>query len=635
MISFNNILLRFGEKELFRGINWMIPDGAKVGLVGDNGTGKTTLFRLILKKQLFDSGTIEVAKKKKIGYLPQDLVEIEPLPLMEYLKKKCGILDLEERIKKYEHELSDYSESSSEHKKILNDYGNALESYNHMDGYSFNAKAGFILHGLGFKSGDEFKDSIEFSGGWKMRISLAVILLNKPDIMLLDEPTNHLDTESMEWLEGYLKSYKGTLITISHDRMFLNKMVTQIAELFRGKLTVYKGNYSYYLKEKELRLEQLKKELAGQQEEIKRTKAFIERFRYKDSKARQVQSRVKKLEKLEEIKIEDEGKKIKIVFPEHNRSGKEVVRIENLSKAYGDLEVLKDIDLTIYRGKKIALVGVNGAGKSTFSRLLSKSEDPTSGLVESGYNVKMSFFSQESTQNVNYENTIWNEVFTAGSKLNDNELRNFLGAFLFSGDDILKKISILSGGEKSRLGLLKILLKDSNLLILDEPTNHLDVKTKDIFQDALLQYSGTVIIVSHDRYFLDNLVTKVIEIRDKKFFEYTGNYSYFIEKRAKMAIENQVIENKEVNTVLHGKVNVKKSAKLRRELRSKIRLLEKEIANLEELKKSNDSLLCDPAIIKDIKRSRVLVRENRKTGKELKKMYKDWEQLESKLKELV
>ncbi|HDS09929.1 MAG TPA: ABC transporter ATP-binding protein [Firmicutes bacterium] len=629
MINIQNLFLRFGERVLFNNLSWMIPDGSRVGLVGNNGTGKTTLFRMIISEMQPDSGLIERSKSQGIGYLPQDLYELEPVSIMSHLKKHCGILELEEKIKYLEHLLSSPEENPEEHEEHLIKYGNLRDLYRVKDGYSFESKALTVLSGLGFKQGDEQESCARFSGGWKMRIMLSVILLNRPDIMLLDEPTNHLDTESMEWLEGFLKNYPGTLIVISHDRMFLNKMVSEIAELFNGRVTVYRGNYSYYLTEKAKRLEILEKEQEAQKEEIKKTKEFIERFRYKNTKAKQVQSRIKKLEKIELINIETDNKRIRIKFPECPRSGREVLKISNVSKNYGALEVFRDVNLNIYRGEKIALVGVNGAGKSTFSRLIGKVEEPASGMIEFGVNVKMSFFSQETSENLNYERSVWDEVYGISSDLDDKGLRNILGTFLFSGDDVYKKVSMLSGGEKSRLALMKILLRDSNLLILDEPTNHLDYQTKELFQDALLNYSGTIVIVSHDRFFLDNLASKIIEIRSGRFHEYHGNYSYFIEKRTQLLSKTEETEDEKSE-----KANPKKSAKLRRELKSDLRLTEKEISELEAKKADNDNELSKPDVFKNTKKSRGLIRENREIEKVLKKKYKEWEKITLQLEEI-
>jgi len=533
LIYLRDISLSFADRKIFEKINWTITDRGRVGLVGDNGTGKTTMLRAILGSVDLDAGTIEIPdlKRVSIGYLPQDLVELDPIPLLDYLRQKSGIAELEEELKRCEGALSASAADDPDHEKHLKGYETAVARFQAKDGYAFEAQAKQMLAGFGFREKDFGKNCADFSGGWKMRIMLAVILLSRPDIMLLDEPTNHLDTESLEWLESWLKDYPGTIVTIAHDRVFLDKIVTVIAELANRTITLYKGNYSYFLAEKERRREALKKEMDLQRAEIKRIKEFIERFRYKATKSSQVQSRVKMLEKFEVLKEEGSGRTVTIRFPESPRSGKEVLSVRRLAKSYGDLIVFHDVNFTLYRGEKAAIVGVNGAGKSTLSRILNGEETPTAGEVTAGLNVKMAFFSQESAQNLNYQRTIWEEVGAAGIRSNDQERRNLLGAFLFSGDDVYKPISVLSGGEKSRLALLKILLTDTNLLILDEPTNHLDVKTREIFQNALLNYHGTILIVSHDRYFLDCLVDRVFELRDGICHEYRGNYSYFIEKR--------------------------------------------------------------------------------------------------------
>jgi ATP-binding cassette subfamily F protein 3 len=533
VIYLRDISLSFADRKIFEKINWTITDRGRVGLVGDNGTGKTTLLRTILGVVDPDGGMVEIPDRKRvsIGYLPQDLIELDPVPLMDYLRRKSGLAGREDALKRCEEALSDSAADDPDHERLLKDYETAVARFNAKDGYAFAAQAKQILAGFGFRESDFTKNCADFSGGWKMRIMLAVILLSKPDIMLLDEPTNHLDTESLEWLESWLKGYPGTIVTIAHDRVFLDKIVTVVAEIANRTITLYKGNYSYYLREKERRREALKKEMELQRAEIKRIKEFIERFRYKATKASQVQSRVKQLEKFDLLQEEGSGRTVTIRFPESPRSGKEVLAVRRLAKSYGDLNVFHDVNFTLYRGGKAAVVGVNGAGKSTLSRILSGDETPTTGEVTAGLNVKMAFFSQESAQNLNYQRTIWEEIGAAGTRSNDQERRNLLGAFLFSGDDVYKPISVLSGGEKSRLALLKILLTDTNLLILDEPTNHLDIKTREIFQNALLNYHGTILIVSHDRYFLDCLVDRVFELRDGVCHEYRGNYSYFIEKR--------------------------------------------------------------------------------------------------------
>jgi ATP-binding cassette subfamily F protein 3 len=646
LIYFKDISLSFGGRVIYDRINWTITERSRIGLVGENGTGKTTLFRAIMGIVPLDAGSIEIPNRrnKTIGYLPQDLVELEPVALMEYLKKKSGIAEIEARIKDLEEAISRCDDGTPEFQRITKEYEAACARFTARDGYAFEAKSKQILKGLGFRERDFIKNCADFSGGWKMRVLFAVILLSNPDIMLLDEPTNHLDTESMEWLESYLKDYKGTIIAVAHDRFFLDKIVGQIAELANRRITIYRGNYSYYLVEKEKRLEALKKEMELQKGEIKRIEAFIERFRYKSTKAKQVQSRVKMLEKYNVVRIDPNARSVRIKFPEGVKSGKEVLAIDHIFKSYGETEVLKGLSFNVYRGDKIALVGMNGAGKSTLSRILSGAEAPDQGVVKYGLHVGMAFFSQESAENLNYDKTIWEEISATGTKANDQEKRNLLGAFLFSGDDIHKSIAVLSGGEKSRLALLKILLQDSNLLLLDEPTNHLDLKTKDIFQDALLHYHGTVIIVSHDRYFLDQMVNRVVEIRDGQCREYAGNYSYFIEKRRSETIDNAVPPAADVAAITDmenaAPGNARKTkeekrleaeernriSRMTRDIRTELAAVEDRIAVLEKHKAQNEALLCEPDVHKNPGRIKILDKELKELSAALEKLYAEWDE---------
>jgi ATP-binding cassette subfamily F protein 3 len=641
LININNISLSFADRKIFDGITWLIPEKSRIGLVGDNGTGKTTLLKAIMGMVDLDRGAIEIPNRKNrtIGYLPQDLVELEPLPLTDYMRIKSGLAEIDEYL------------------TILKNYEIAAARFQAREGYRFAAKAKQILSGFGFRERDFSRNCTEFSGGWKMRILIALILLSAPDIMLLDEPTNHLDTESMEWLESYLKDYPGTIVTIAHDRVFLDKIVNQIAELSNHRLTVFKGNYSYYLAEKERRLEALKKQMALQRSEIKKTQEFIERFRFKATKAKQVQSRLKMLERFEIVEMEKGGKQVHIRFPEAPKSGREVVAVRQLSKQYGDLTVFKEIDLTIQRGEKIALVGINGAGKSTLARILSRTEEPSSGQVQYGLNVSLAFFSQESAQNLDYRRSVWDEVRLAGTRSNDQERRNLLGAFLFSGDDVYKEISVLSGGEKSRLALLKILLQDSNLLILDEPTNHLDLKTKDIFQSALMSYTGTVVIVSHDRFFLDRLVHRVIEIRDGRRHEYLGNYSYFIQKRSETAQTDaggantlqaecgplsgigDLPSNKKVFKTREEKqleaLERNRLSRITRDLKNELAALEDRIAGLETRKAENETILCAPDIHREPHKIKKLNHDLADLARELEVLYAAWDRMTAEMETVL
>lgn len=521
MIDLSGVSLTLGGRLLYDGLSWRIGDGAKIGLVGANGSGKTTLFRMIMGLVEPDSGTVSVPSGLRLGYLPQDLFELPDMPVMACIKEKAGITVLEEALKR--------AEDSQDPKR----HETALDAYERAGGFSFEAMVKKAMGGLGFAKGDWDLPTSRFSGGWKMRIGLASALLSRPDALLLDEPTNHLDTESMEWLEGWLLAFPGTVVGISHDRRFMDKIMGSIALLSERKITLYKGNFSKYLEESASKLEQAAREKAAQDREIERTRQFIDRFRAKATKAAQVQSRIKKLERMENLWTHVPDRTVSIRFPRCPRSGRQVLSVRDLGKTYGDSPVFEGLNFQLTRGEKAALVGVNGAGKSTLSRIIAGKEDPSRGSAALGVGVKEGFFSQESSRNLDYRNTVWQEICGASDRMTPEGKRSLLGAFLFSGDSIHKSISVLSGGEKSRVALVKLLLEETNFLVLDEPTNHLDMATKDLFQRALLEYDGTMLIVSHDRFFLDNLVTRVLEIRDGRLFDYPGNYSCFVEKRSR------------------------------------------------------------------------------------------------------
>ncbi|HOE78648.1 MAG TPA: ATP-binding cassette domain-containing protein [Smithellaceae bacterium] len=647
MIYFRNVSLSFLDRQLFDQLNWTIHPKSRVGLVGDNGTGKTTLFRIILDQIHPDSGLVDIPdlRQKKIGYLPQDMVELDSIGMMEFLRRKSGIATLEENIRALELQIADTKPNTQDYSELTRRYSDLSAEFTARDGYAFEARAKQILKGFGFREADFDKSCESFSGGWKMRILLTAILLDEPDIMLLDEPTNHLDTESMEWLESYLRDYHGTIIVISHDHFFLDRIATQIAELAGGHINIYKGNYTYYLAEKKRRQEALAKEMELQKAQIKKIEEFVERFRYKASKAAQVQSRIKMLEKYRQIQTDGPSRAVAMRFPEGKKSVKEVVKAADLGHSYGDVKVFSGLNFSIFRGEKVALVGVNGSGKSTLSRLLGLSEAPCQGTVTHGDHVSMAFFSQESAQNLGYENTIWQEVLAVPSRANDQERRNLLGAFLFSGDDILKQVGVLSGGEKSRLALLKIMLLDTNFLILDEPTNHLDIRTKDVFQNALLNYSGTVAIVSHDRYFLDHLVNRVFELSDGRMTDYRGNYSYFIEKRAQMAAD-AVVHNVTDVRATPQKLSLKEQKRIEAQERNKrskviaalkkeMAALEEKIAGLEARKSANEEALCNPQSIKDPAIIRDLHIDLKTVEKELEEAYLVWMELGSRLEKQI
>jgi len=647
MINLNNISIIFPEKTLFENITWHIPRGSRIGLVGNNGTGKTTLFRVIAGNFHPDKGEVSTPKNQKIGYLPQDIIELgSSKNLLKFLKEKSGIEELERALIKYENHLSSIPSDSPKYDAAFRKYEQATHLFEIKGGYTFSIQAKKMLKGLGFRENDFTRGCNEFSGGWKMRIFLTSLLLSAPDILLLDEPTNHLDTESLEWLEGWLSRYEGTIITVSHDRYFLDKIVIQIAELENNKLTIYKGNFSWYLDEKEKRKALLQKQLKNLTSKIEKTERFIERFRYKNTKAVQVQSRIKMLQKMPTVKIEKKVKHINIQFPNCQRSGESVITAKDLSKNYDDNQVFSDLNFILHRGEKVALVGVNGAGKSTLSRLISQREVPTTGSVTWGYHVNLAFFSQESAQNLNYKHSIWQEISAVSSSMSTEERRTLLGAFLFSGDSIHKPINVLSGGEKSRVTLAKILMDKSNFLILDEPTNHLDIATKELFQKALLKFKGTILIVSHDRYFLDNLINRVIEIRDGNIYNYPGNYSYFVEKRAKLLEESarRLSDSRQKKPIKQNLKTTDKNKKRKeaeqrnfiykqnKEILNQLKVVEDKIKTLEKNKTHTENQLCDPEVLKDSQKIKILMLNRKKYNQEISSLQKKQEELNLKLK---
>ena len=629
MITIKNLSLSFGEQVIFRGLNLQIPDNARIGLVGSNGAGKTTLLRVITGELDHDSGTVERSRGLTVGHLPQDLVEIDSVPLMDYLKHRAGISSVEAKLRSVEEKLSQNPENHSE---LLEEHSRLERRFENLGGFAFEAMAMKVLHGLGFRKDDSEKNCRDFSGGWKMRIAMAALLLSAPDVLLLDEPTNHLDTESMEWLEGWLRTHKGAVVSVSHDVRFLENTAENIADLERGTITLYPYGYDEYVEVKAQNQELLQKAYTQQQAKIAKIESFVTRFRYKATKAAQVQSRKKQRDKIDRIELAQDSKTVRLTIPEAPASGWEVLKAQDLAKCYGELEVFSGVSFVLNRGERVALVGVNGAGKSTLLRLLSLTEQPTAGSVRLGHNVKAAYYSQESAQNIDYANTVWEEARSVSSKLNDVERRSLLGAFLFSGDDIHKSASVLSGGEKARLALYKLMLEETNFLILDEPTNHLDQNTREIVERALLKYQGTLLIVSHDRHFLDALAERVLEIRDGKLYDYPGNYSWFLEKREESIAESQS------DSSIHQKVRKAKpdAEKLKeiREVKKRVAVIERDIAESESRLNEIDEALCRPETLADSGKVQSLMIERDNLDRKLKNSYSDWEKLSIRLEKL-
>jgi len=535
MLQLMNLSLSFGGQDLFRNLNWHLRKGDRVGLVGPNGAGKTTLFRIIIGQLEPDGGSVHRGREVTIGYLPQEGIAVGGRSLFA---ETCAALpqlaEIQRELTAIHEALETNSLDGEEHDELIARYGDLQHRFEALGGFRADAEVAKVLTGLGFRE-EQFEQGTEtFSGGWQMRIALAKLLLQQPDILLLDEPTNHLDLDSLLWLENYLRTYNGSIVIISHDREFLDRMVTRIAALHRQMLTEYTGNYSTFERQFEEALEAHQKAYEEQQEEIARIQRFIDTFRYNARKASQVQSRVKLLDKLERIEPpQSVPKGVKFHFPPAPRSGRVTLELQNISKRYDTLQVFTDLNLILERGDRVALVGVNGAGKSTLSRILAGVESPTSGEQRLGYQVVLDYYAQQQADRLQSDNTAYEEVARNARLEVVPELRTLLGAFLFSGDAINKKVAVLSGGEKSRLALAKMLLQPSNVLILDEPTNHLDIRTKDVLREALLLFGGTFVIVSHDRYFLKGLVTKVLELRDGQLIVYPGTFEEFLDWKEK------------------------------------------------------------------------------------------------------
>ncbi len=540
MIHITNVSKQYGSRILYKEASFQVRPGDKIGLVGANGSGKTTVFRLIMREEGIDSGEVNIAEKIVIGYFSQSIGEMRGRSALEEVKAGAGrVSDLAEKISKMEQKLQDSAEnplSDDEMTSLLEKYGDAQLEFEQRGGYDLDSRAKAILTGLGIGPDDYDRPVESFSGGWKMRIALARILALNPDVLLMDEPTNHLDLESIIWLEEWLVQFKGALVMTSHDREFMNRIVSRIVEVANKTITSYTGDYEFYLRERDIRKDQLLAAHQKQQDMLAKEEEFIARFAARASHAAQVQSRVKKLDKIERIEIPPEEKTMQFDFPTPPRSGNDVVKFEEVGKVW-NLEngktksVFQGVSGVVRRLDKIAVVGVNGAGKSTLLKTVCGEVEPTHGHVTVGANVKIGYFSQHSLEVLNSEKTIFDEVHDRIPDATIGFVRNLLGAFLFSGDDVHKKISVLSGGEKSRVVLATILATPVNLLILDEPTNHLDIKSREVLLKAIQNFDGTVMIVSHDRHFLRAVASQVFEVDHGALNIYHGNYEYYVSKK--------------------------------------------------------------------------------------------------------
>ena len=550
ILNIDKISKTYGERTLFADASLRIEARQRYALVGPNGAGKTTMMNIIAGLESPDSGTVTFSKGIRVGYLEQESIEMDGKSVLaEVMASVADVSQMGKRLEEIEKELEQADDASSG--ALLEEYGKLRNRYEARDGYNIESKAHRVLFGLGFHEQDLTRSTDEFSGGWQMRISLAKLLLRQPDLLLLDEPTNHLDLESVRWLENFLRSYSAAVLVVSHDRAFMNAMVDHVAEIANGKLDLYVGNYDAFLKQRKERREQLIAMKEAQDKEIAHMNVFIEKFRYKASKAKQVQDRVKKLEKIQRIVIPDEKKPVHFKFPQPKRTGDCVMHLENVSKSYGRKLVYNDLNLDIWRGEKVALVGPNGSGKSTLLKMIAGQEKPTSGHLVNGTHVHVSYFAQHQLEELNLKNTVFAELDSAAPAWTRTQVQSLLGAFLFNGDDVEKRVSVLSGGEKARLALAKMLVSPTPLLCLDEPTNHLDISSVDVLEQALKSFKGTFVIISHDEHLIRKIATRILYIKDGVMTDYQGDYDYFLYKSGQTDINgNPTMSAEEANRKL-------------------------------------------------------------------------------------
>lgn len=644
MISLDNVTLSFGGFELFKSISFLISQKDRIGLVGRNGAGKSTLLKLIVGEIKADDGVISKPSAVTIGYLPQMLDYNDSTTVWEEtISTFKEVNKLQKRIDELHYELSSLHENDSNKSlKLANELSELNERLIYLDSSNIEEKTERVLIGLGFNRNDFKRLTNEFSGGWRMRIELAKILLQTPDVFLLDEPTNHLDIEAIQWLEDFLKDYKGAVLLISHDKAFLDHVTHRTVELSLGKIYDYKVSYSKFV---ELRAERRQQQLSAfknQQKKIEDTEKFIEKFRYKATKSVQVQSRIKQLDKIERIEVDEEDiSSMRIFFPPSPRSGSVVYELKNVSKSYGSHEILKEIDLTIQRGDKLALVGKNGEGKTTLMRMI-KGELEYSGTGTCGYQVKIGYYAQNQDQILDKERTVLQSIDDIAVGEVRTKIRRILGAFLFSGEDVEKKVKVLSGGECSRLALAKLLLEPVNFLLLDEPTNHLDMISKEVLKEALQKYDGTLLIVSHDRDFLDGLVTRIVEVRNKNLKEYSNSIWEFLEKKKIENLNELNVKTINKNTIISSvKIDNKQRfaekkefEKLLRKAENKIIKCEKEINELESELKKMDDILIDPEKFKKVSSDPKIFENYNNLKLQIDKKIEEWAVLSDELKNL-
>ncbi|SMD44050.1 ATP-binding cassette, subfamily F, member 3 [Aquiflexum balticum DSM 16537] len=630
MLSISNLSYFIGGRALYENASLHIKPKDKIGLVGLNGTGKSTLLKIINGDYQPTSGEVQKAKGTTIGFLNQDLLsyQSEDSILNVALEAFQETLKLQEEIDAVLKQMeTDYSD------EIINKLAKLQDQFEANEGYTIKAKAEEVLEGIGFNTKDLNRPLKTFSGGWRMRVMLAKLLLEKPALLMLDEPTNHLDLPSIQWVENYLKNYEGAVVVVSHDQEFLDNCIDTTVEVSNGTLTTYSGNYSFYLEEKKERMEIQQNAYENQQQMIKQTERFIERFRAKATKSNQVQSRIKALDRLDRVnEVVDDNISVNFKFRFSQKSGRDVVTLDHVSKAYGDLVILRDTSARIERGDKIALIGANGKGKSTLLRIIDGTE-PIKGKREQGHNVIKSFYAQHQLEALNVDNEILQEMVQAGSKKTETELRNVLGCFLFTNEDVFKKIKVLSGGEKSRVALAKTMISEANFLLLDEPTNHLDMQSVNILIQAMEQYEGTFITVSHDRHFIRGVANKIWYIENNQIKEYPGTYDEFVFWKSQQELipaESKKPDNSPKPEVKKREFNNTENLQAKKDLKKKeeqLALIEEKIIQFEEKKKALEAKLADPEIYSDGQKLDHLNQEYQKLKIEEEKVNAEWEVL--------
>ena len=647
MIQLQQLHKQFGDRVLLDHVTWQVGDHDRVGLCGPNGAGKTTLLRMLAGLDEPDDGEVLRPNSLTIGYLPQDgLAHGGTTVFAEATLALKPLLDMKAEMHDLEHRLGDERVPAADHEALLHRYSEVQERFRIADGYQLEQKVATVLRGLGFEITDFDKSTDQLSGGWQMRLALAKLLLGQPDLLLLDEPTNHLDLDARNWLEGYLATYPHSVILVSHDRYFLDAVVTRISDLALRTITDYHCNYSQYLVQREEKMSRLREAKKRQDEEIARVQEFIDRFRYKATKAAQVQSRIKMLEKIERIDVPPERKRIHFQFPSAPKSGRIVFELKNVRKAYGPKVVLDRINLHIERGDRIALVGHNGAGKSTLMRMLSAEEPPDRGERIEGHQVVMQYFAQDEATRLDPTLTVYETLASGSPDAMIPAIRNILGGFLFSGDDVYKKVGVLSGGERTRLAVARMLLRPSNTLLLDEPTNHLDLDSKEVLLDALADYGGTLVFVSHDRYFVERLATRIVEVGDGKAQLYPGTYTEYLWSKENMAAPTPAAPGREQTRASSAPAasyeeqkreaaDRKRRERAFRTLRDRIAELEARIAEREQAIKDLEAIMSAPGFYEAHDQAKPVVDRHQALMWEVGELLNQWEMLQGQTDEFA